>query len=150
MPEFPNLWEFSDTQKLREFIRWVKQLLAELVDTGTSPTGVPLFAEELREPMRAAWSEAVPEFDRLAEFVVTLPDRASHDHGLLGAQLNFKLATVHRLSGLFQRFGTKKILRLLLGAVDTLLGSILSALPGGSAASEIKDAIKDAINDERE
>lgn len=150
MPDFPNLSNLPDSQKLAEFIRWVEAFLTELVESARSPTGTSLFAEELLGQMRSAWDDAGPEFNRLAEATVSIPEGAVRDHGLSGNQLMFKLATVSRLSGLFRRFGTTSILRRLLNAIDTLLNSILSAVPGGSAASEIKDAIKDAIQEDED
>lgn len=70
-------------------------------------------------------------------------------HGLGGSQLDFKLATVQYWVGRFltnQNFSWS-ILSRIFDAIDTLLGSLLSATPGaGTALEELKEGIRNSLN----
>ena len=59
------------------------------------------------------------------------------EHGLYGWQLAFKLAVIQFFYGRYLLIG-KGILKKLLGIIDDLLKSILDAVGGGGAISEIK------------
>lgn len=140
-PSFPGP---SDHERLQQFICWVHDFLGDIVEFGRSPTGQEIFAEELLEPMRAAWSDVESDFHRLSNSVADIPPERMREHGLIGSQLKFKLATVTWRWRLFQARGRTPLFRRLLNTIDTLLNSILSAVGSGTAISEIKDAIRDA------
>ena len=141
----------DDRLLLRQFVVWVRGFLAELVDsTQSSRVYGSLFAAELHEPMRRAWDEAVTEFAAVERGVSDLPADQIARSGLGGAQLRFKLAAVAWRTRLFRNRPASGLLRRLLDAIDTLLDSILAAVPGGTAVSEIKDAIRDSVKGPRE
>lgn len=144
MTTYPETGQNSDQDRLIEFVRWTSQALKDIVVL-ESPTGRDLFYSELRDPMLAAWSDVSGRFDGLVLAVEQLPDEVIQRHGLEGAQLEFKLGTVRTSSRLYSRYGTGRLLRRLLEAIDTLLDSILDATGFGSAISEFKDAVRDSI-----
>jgi hypothetical protein len=75
-----------------------------------------------------------------------LSEQAIEDHGLYGAQLGFKLRVIRFFHDGYLSAG-KSALRGLLGAIDTLLGSILSALHAGEGIKEIKEYIEHSLSD---
>ena len=153
MPIEP-LQEFDgadDADKRRDFVLWVQQTLGHLVGEAEREYG-HMFVPDLIRPMQEAWVEAEPEFGALANSVVHLNPADVQAHGLWGAQLEFKLATVRYWAQRFieqQPIGlnraVKGILRWLLNAINTLLTSLASAVGAGTVLQEMKDAIRNAI-----
>ena len=145
MPTPPDFTGASDRALLRQYVSWVHAFLKELVEADRSPNDPDLFAQELIGPMREAWAEVQPAFQHVIGAAGEIPPEQMERHGLIGAQLRFKLATVTWRWNLFHRRKSTPLFRRLLNSIDTLLNSILSAIPGGaSAVSEMKDAIRDA------
>ena len=148
LPEFDGV---DDALKRRDFVLWVKKTLGHLVGEADREYW-PVFVPDLIGPMAEAWSEAEPDFEVLADSVANLGPGQVLRHGLGGAQLEFKLATVRYWA---QRFidqqsialnrVAKGILRWLLDAINTLLTSLASAVGAGTALQEMKDAVRNAI-----
>jgi hypothetical protein len=142
MRDFPEFHAQVDREKLREFLVWLREFLGELVETGRAFDEEDLFYVRLRAPMQEAWREAQPEYDRV---LASLPDTSDTElirHGLGGFQLTFKLETIRELFRSVKRAASRRGVRRLLEAIDTLLDSILSATNAGSALSELKDTWK--------
>lgn len=125
---------------LVSFVRAVHDFLDELVH---DPRNERLFLEQLLGPMRQAWREV--EEQRYFADVESGIERLS-DHGLFGWQVAFKLAVIRFFYQRYLEVG-KSVLKKLLDIIDDLLKSILDAIGGGGAIAEIKDFIKDSIDE---
>ena len=137
----------DDRERLIGFVRFVEALLAEIVRDGKDPQGRRLFFEPLLAPMHEAWETGRNEFRALQAALLDLSAAAMDRHGLSRPQLTFKLSVVRHFSALFNSHG-KRWLRRLLDVIDTLLKSILDAIGVGGAAGELKDMIRDSIDEE--
>ena len=144
--QMPN-FEGDDAEKRAQFVSWVLETLDDLVN-GADGQYKNLFVPELVVPMRKAWDEA-KQFPGLDDLVAPLNLYQVSVHGLGGSQLDFKLATVRYWVKRFRenhKFSWS-ILRRIFDAIDTLLGSLLSAAPGaGTALEELKEAIRNSMN----
>ena len=141
----------NDADKRRDFVLWVKKTLGHLVGEADREYW-RVFVPDLIAPMEEAWAEAKSAFEVLADLVVHLNPSQVLAHGLWGAQLEFKLATVRYWAQRFieqQSIGlnraAKGILRWLLNAINTLLTSLASAVGASTVLQEMKDAIRNAI-----
>lgn len=148
LPVLPDVSDdASDTQRLVAFVQWVKKFLGALIeDAGQEKLG-DVFVPSLLPAMKGAWEEGRQEFDRVATEVAELGPGQLRAHGLHGAQLRFKMATVAHWSSRILLPGSRPLIRRILDAIDTLLDSIIEAIPGGTAAKELKDAIRDSIDE---
>lgn len=137
---------------LRAFVAALRQFLDELIFENRDPRDEPLFYEALLPSMRPAWEEALPLFEEVLAAIgptdrsTRLSNEAIISHGLWGAQLRFKLSVIRYLHGRYLGLG-KRALRRLLEAIDTLLSSILSAIPAGEGIKEIKEYIEHSLDD---
>jgi hypothetical protein len=105
-----NFPEFSGTgdprEPLKEFVRQVRDFLAEIVRSNRDPvrSNDQLFEPELLSDMRAAWAEVqtAGHFDDIERRIGAVTDQTTwSDHGLNGMQLRFKLAVIRFFHGLF-------------------------------------------------
>jgi hypothetical protein len=154
--EFPSFnGEGDPRDALIKFLRALHDLLKELVETNRDSRNRPIFFEQLLTPMRRAWDEF--ERDRhfsAAESRILAEEGPVHDlvlaqlrnHGLYGQQLSFKLSVIHFFYNRYLSTG-KGILKWVLDIIDDLLKSLLDAIGGGGAISEMKDFIKDSVDD---
>ncbi len=131
---------------LAKFVYGVHDFLSELVRDNADPKGQPLFIEPLLALMRAAWEEGRAIFSRIAEKIETTQMDVLTEHGLATQQLRFKFGTISHFNQAYANTG-KSVLRKLLGAIDTLLRSIIKAAGLGDAAEELKDFIEKNIDD---
>ena len=76
-------------------------------------------------------------FTQVESRIRNLTEHQLREHGLCGWQLAFKLAVIRFFYGRYLLIG-KGILKKLVGIIDDLLKSILDAVGGGGAISEIK------------
>ena len=144
IPTFDALPSASPTARCRSFVLFVRDALNELA-TGNEYNN--MFVANLRDHMRHAWEDAEPQFDALQNAIAQLDADTVTRHGLAGPQLDFKLATVAHWATRFSGGATTDVLRRLLDAINNLLHSLLDATGTGSALSELKDAIRDALDD---
>jgi hypothetical protein len=144
LPEFSG--EGDPRAILIQFVREVQKFLAELVQSNTGPRGESLFHEQLLSPMRAAWAEVQAHFPEVAGRIRDLPDHQIINHGLGGQQLRFKLAVIRWFYGQYLSVG-KGVLKKLIDIIDDLLKSIVEASGFGGAIVEIKDFIKDSVEE---
>ena len=149
--QMPNFQGDDDAAKRAQFVSWVLETLDDLV-IGADKEYQNLFVPRLVRPMRNAWNEA-GRFPGLADLIANIgPDQVTI-HGVGGSQLELKLATVNYWVERFVAnqnanvMGSWSILRRIFDAIDTLLGSLLSAAPGaGTALEELKEAIRNSMN----
>jgi len=146
LPEFEFSGEGDPRAILIAFVRQVQKFLHELVQSNRGPRGESLFHEQLLGPMRAAWAEVQPHFPEVAGGIRDLTDEQIRNHGLGGQQLRFKLAVIRFFYGQYLSVG-KGVLKKLIDIIDDLLKSILEAIGGGGAIAEIKDFIKDSVEE---
>jgi hypothetical protein len=134
---------------LAEYVRTTRNFLDELADTNIPSAPTPsetLFFPSLLEPLRKAWKEARSQFELLALKISELSAERIFDHGLFGDQLAFKFEAVNFLHGRYKQMG-KRVLRKLLEAIDTLLGSIIEACMIAKGAKEIKEYFEHSLDD---
>ena len=135
---------------LQKFIIQTLVFLEHLVVEGFDMEGRPLFLEEQSELIKGAWEEFGSDFD--VERANMLIKRAEADklrsHGLYGKQLNLKLSVIESWQKRFLGRRTKKVLLRLFDAIDTLLDSLLSATGIDVALKEIKDVLRNSIDED--
>jgi hypothetical protein len=137
---FPELTNDNPRNALGDFVIQTRNFLDDLVRNKTG-----LFHPELLAGMTDAWRDAYALFEPIAARARELSLEAILEHGLYGAQLKFKLAVVRFLHEKF--LSDTGVLRRLIGAIDTLLGSILGALHANEAIKEIKEFIEHSLKD---
>jgi hypothetical protein len=142
-PEFSGDGRPHDT--LVAFVRETQKFLDELVQSNRDHNDRPLFHEQLRPSMRAAWKEVQPLFPEVERSIHLLTDDQLRDHGLVGAQLRFKLAVIRIYHGQYVAAG-KRVLTKLADIIDGLLGSIVEATDAVATAG-IQKFIKHSLED---
>jgi hypothetical protein len=141
---FP-LYESGDPrQTIRDFLRALQRFLDELVAMNADPFERQLFSDDLYGLVRDAWNESQVHFRDAIARSEQVSDADIYDHGLWGLQLRLKTMLVRRYYEAYLQIGAP-VLRSFLDVIDDFLKSILSAIPGGEAVSEIKDAIKNSL-----
>lgn len=133
--------------KLLWFLKFYRTIISELLETGRDVNGRLLFIKELYPLIKGAWKELDNHFSVATTLLMNVPDDRLLMYGLYGAQLDLKISIVTRATEMFRTQGGKSFLRRLLDAIDNLLGSILSAIGAGDALAEVKDCVKDSIDD---
>ncbi len=137
----------ADRNTLLSFLQFYQKFLSELLETGRDAKGDFLFVKELFQPIKMAWEEMDNHFNMAATALKNVSDDRLVMYGLYGEQLKLKIAVLARANNKFTKFGGKSLLRRLLDTIDNLLGSILGAIGVGDALAEVKDSIKDSIDD---
>jgi hypothetical protein len=146
----------DERERLATFVLETVQLLKEL-----ATDRLDLFPQDLQPSVKAAWTEFERDFDSAqADLTVRAmqSDRATWA-GLYGSQLQLKLAVVQywrdkweaskTAFGLGKGFG-KKILKKLIDAIDTVLGSIIAATGLDEALRELKDIFNNSIDEDED
>lgn len=145
------------TDDVARLVNFATQLYAWLDDcylsdsrTGSSQSAWPVVRPyvELRSLGSAAWLELKASHP-LTPLVISIRDMSDETlrmHGLVGAQLDYKLAVIAAIIDKLRnvkfpgRFRVK-----LVDAIDTVLESIIAALGIGTALKEIKDMLRHQI-----
>lgn len=142
--------EYESKDLLQKFISEILVFLEQLAIEGFDTEGRPLFLEEQLERIKGAWEEFRGDFD--VKRANVLIKRAEADklqsHGLYGKQLNLKLSVIESWQKRFFGRRTKKVLLRLFDAIDTLLDSLLSATGIDKALKEIKDVLRNSIDED--
>jgi hypothetical protein len=131
---------------LSNFVIWLHDFLSTARDELTNPSFRVLFEDQID-----LFPEAFAEVnkDQLFPILDQLIQQADPDtiikHGLYGAQLKWKLSNINFHFSRFIENRKASLLDRLLSSIDTLLDSILDAVPGGSAIKELKEALQDSI-----
>lgn len=148
MPEV-NTTPDNSGETLGNFVYWLRDFLIDLSHNTTEMTANTglLFEQEQIEYFRAALDEVLNDghFDRVHDLITAANIETIINHGIYGAQLHWKLFNIDFSFRRFIDQRTAALFEKLLSSIDTLLGSLLDAIPGGSALSELKDAVLDSV-----
>lgn len=137
---------------LAEFLGWVESFL-EFVSENSGFNGIlsDLFDGDLisRLPLALREVRETGVFERAKRLAVEVRAADVIDHGLFGAQLQWKLANTKSALGDFLAVltgeGTGPLSRVfdrLVKVIDALLDSILDAIKAGGAIKELKEAVR--------
>jgi len=131
---------------LGETLGFLKMLTYE----GEDAEGRSLFVEKLLPEIRQAWEEFQDDFnvEDAQRLVTKTPGPVLQSHGLYGRQLRLKLSAIASWRERFLGKKTKKLLLRLLDAIDTLLDSLMQAAGIDKALKEIKDILRNAIDED--
>jgi hypothetical protein len=148
MPEFSD----SDRDELVQFLKNTIEFLRPLATDNLN-----LFAQDLRTAITLAWSEFENDFDQARAEATVHAIRADRAiwAGLYGSQLQLKLAVIRHWQQKWEQTRTspgfgKKILKKLIAAIDTVLGSLIAATGLDEALRELKDILSNAIDDDED
>jgi hypothetical protein len=137
----------SDDARKRpvSFLRRVLALLTEITSKGLH--GVPTRRQNL---LSNAWNQVSAQQDLLLRAVEGTPDPDLQRVGLLGPQLDLKLAIFRsmRRNTATTKGVLDKLLRLL-DWINRILGSFAKAVPGVEIVKEYKDTIEDTLKTHR-
>jgi len=144
--------EFENEAKkyLEGFLGETLYFLQVLAYEGVDTEGRPLFIEALLPEIRQAWEEFRNDFDveKAQELIKKTPGPVLQSHGLYGHQLSLKLLAIATWRERFLGKRTKKLLLKLLDAIDTLLDSLMQAAGIDKALKEIKDILRNSIDED--
>lgn len=140
----------ADREQLVQFLNTTLALIKSLVTEHLT-----LFPQDLSQAITAAWSEFETDFNQAqaeATIRAILTDRAIWA-GLYGDQLKLKLAVIQHWRQKWERKRTtfgfgKKVLKKLIDAIDTVLGSIIAATGLDEALKELKDILSNSIDED--
>jgi len=134
---------------LLEFVDWVEDFFESVAEAYVdAPSDPPIFVPELIGNLRPALREAREAglFARVREVLGTIGDEHIALHGLYGFQLQWKLSNVWHWCERFIEIPGRHLFERLLDAIDAILESILSTIPGGGGIVEIKEAIRNSVD----
>ncbi len=150
-----NAPDFDQSREvLALFIEWVGYFLRQMDEYRDyrEPDDVPYFDPELTGRYHAAWEEFSGQghIEHVAGYLRDPDDiealrSALFEHGLVGVQLSSKLAISNYYTGLMRGVINRRargLLSRLLATIDSILKSILGALPGGGAIEELKEMLE--------
>ena len=142
--------EYEAKKYLGIFLDETLDFLKTLAYEGVDAEGRSLFIEKLLPEIRQAWEEFQDDFnvEEAQGLVNETPGPALQSHGLYGNQLRLKLSAISTWRERFFGKGTKKLLLRLLDTTDTLLDSLMQAAGIDKALSEIKDILRNSIDED--
>ena len=144
--------ELEDEAKkyLGDFLGETLDFLKMLVHKGADAEDRPFFVEKLLPEIREAWEEFREEFnvENAQKLVNETPGSVLQSYGLYGSQLRLKLSAISSWRERFLGKRTKKLLLRLLDAIDTLLDSLIQAAGIDKAIKEIKDILRNSIDED--
>lgn len=142
--------EMEAKRLLSQFLKDTLSFLNHLVNEGYDSKGRLLFIEGELDGIRAAWKEFQEDFDLERANGLIKETSASYllSHGLYGRQLELKLRLISNWHNRFSKMRTKKILLKALDATDTLLDSLTKATGIDEALKEIKDILRNSIDED--
>lgn len=135
--------------RLFEFIEELHNFLQKTVNEPYDREGKLLVLEEMMPELREAWLHFDEDFnwDKAKDAVFEAPANHLETHGLYGAQLRAKLSLVRiRVRSFFDGI-TKNGLLKVVDAYDTLLDSIIAATGLDGAIKEMKDLLRNSVDD---
>ena len=102
------------------------------------------------KPIKSAWMEFRRDFSvrRAFSLIELVKADELQSHGLYGKQLHLKLSVIDSWHNRFFAQRTKKVLLRLFDAIDTLLDSLLGATGIDVALKEIKDVLRNSIDED--
>jgi hypothetical protein len=136
----------ADRNLLKDFLDGVRTVLDSAVDARSV-----LCRQKLRDPIRDAWIDV----RLLIENAQGQLNQASHklnaalgEAGLSGAQLVLKMTGFQAAFDRFVQRGTLNLLGKVLKWINSILQSLLSAIPGAEGIKEFKDSLESEIEDD--
>jgi hypothetical protein len=136
-----------------QMLKFVEELHSFLGQTANKPfdyQGKPLILEEMVPALKDAWAHFDGDFslDKAKFAIYEAPQDRIESHGLYGPQLGAKLSLVQLRLRRFLDGVTKKALLKLIDALDTVLDSIIAATGLDGAIKEMKDLLRNSVDDE--
>ena len=137
---------------VEETFHFLGQLYAEPYGVGDEEddeTVRLLILKDMVDPLKNAWNEFSSDFDsdESRKRIFATENDVLQNHGLYGHQLSAKLQLVALRRERFFSKRKKKFLLWLLDAIDTLLKSIISATGIDAALEEIKEVLRNSIDE---
>jgi hypothetical protein len=134
---------------LVDFLGETLDFLKMLVYEGEDAENRPLFIEDLLPEIREAWEEFREDLnvENAQKLINETPGSVLQSYGLYGSQLRLKLSAISSWRERFFGKRTKKLLLRLLDAIDTLLDSLMQAAGIDKAIKEIKDILRNSIDE---
>ena len=137
----------QDRNQLIDFLNRIRDLFDEIVRAR-----VILFRQDLRDPLENVWTTSVRQTIEAVQLELRRPDQSLADAlgnaGLSGQELAFKIKGFQMAFDRFWRRGTLNLLKKLLKWINTILKSLIAAIPGAEAINEFKESIENEISDE--
>jgi len=131
----------SQITGIPDFFDFVTQLFDEI--TGSwSPI---LFKQKFRQPILDAWNAIKGTVSSVMSSFNSLATTDLQNAGLIGKQLDLKLAGLNAAWTNFLQNGTVRFLKDLLGWVNSLLGSLATLIPPVEAWKEFKEAMEKLV-----
>lgn len=133
----------QEREYLTRFLDEVEHLMAEIVEQRER-----FFRAELRELIQRAWDEVRPRFGKLRDALSSgVFDDRLDEVGLRGAQLELKMRGFGLALEEFRRSGRLGLLKKLLDWINTILKSLVAAIPGGEPIVELKEILEKEIQE---
>ncbi|MDT4289305.1 hypothetical protein RO575_07030 [Methylomonas sp. MO1] len=137
----------DDRKRLLNFVDALQQFLEKVINNGE------YFQPKFRDDYKKAWMELNPNFSALKDGLQRAETHTLLAQGLLGTQLNLKLAVINHFLGEFLLYGIEiigghKLLEKLLGVVGKLLANMATAVGTGLAIHSFVDFLVAMIKDD--
>jgi hypothetical protein len=108
-----------------------------------------LTESELHHELNDGLREVEPHFGAVLEAIGSgRYDRQLDAAGLSGSQLNLKLKGVGRAIARFRLTPTRRVLSKALDWINSILGSLATAVPGVEPIKELKEALHNSLREE--
>jgi hypothetical protein len=136
---------------LSKFLKWLEEFFDDIATESGAPGPLAnIFAGTQIAHLPGALEELKKDkiFEEAVARTKTMTVSAVREHGLYGKQLQWKISNINYWSEKFLGNILGGVLDRLLDAIDALLDSLLDGVPGAGALKELKEAIRNAIDDE--
>ena len=136
----------DEKKELIRFLKETKTILQNIVDARHV-----LFRKDLRKPIEDAWIDVEKLIDESIDDLKTTDivlENKLVEAGLTGNQLVFKIKGFDGALKRFENRGTVNLLDKLLKWINTILKSLIVAIPGAEGIKEFKESLEAEIDDE--
>lgn len=137
----------NDKERLKQILSDFRYLISSVLEEGKDNKGEFLFVKELFPFIKNAWKYVEGNFDDVFDRLKKVEEDKLTQHGLTGAQLEFKEKIIRWIKDKFKKVGGKSLFRRLLDTIEPILDSIMSAIGAGGAIREFKESMKNSIDD---
>jgi hypothetical protein len=140
----------SDREALFKFFETTHRFVGKHIESGRDPLGKQVIEENMMSMLMDAWKEFQEQspLDEAKGRIFEASDDRLLKAGLYGNQLKLKLQTVSNHDERYRRNGGPKLLMKLIGCIDHVLDSLISAIGVGEGLKELKDILGDNAKDE--
>ncbi|WP_445367311.1 hypothetical protein ACH5Y9_19940 [Methylomonas sp. BW4-1] len=137
----------DDRKRLLNFVDALQLFLEKVINNGE------YFQPKFRDDYKKTWIELNPNFSALKDGLQRAETHTLLAQGLLGTQLNLKLAVINHFLGEFLLYGIEiigghKLLERLLGVVSKLLANMATAVGTGLAIQSFVDFLVAMIKED--